>query len=72
MSARLYSDIKKKNDALAFVKVFPQPFALRTSSMEETNSGAASTQQRKYLTIIDKYTRGALPLTFPGASGQIG
>ena len=40
ISARLYSDIKKKGEASPFVKVSPQTFALRDSSMEETNSGS--------------------------------
>lgn len=40
VSARLYSDIKKKGETSAFVKVSPQTFALRDSSVEATNSGS--------------------------------
>jgi restriction system protein len=47
ISARLYSDIKKKGEASAFVKVSPQTFALRDSSMEETNSGSTPTPTKE-------------------------
>ena len=47
ISARLYSDIKKKGEASAFVKVAPQTFALRDSSMEATNSGSTPTPTKE-------------------------
>ena len=47
ISARLYSDIKKKGEASAFVKVSPQAFALRDSSMEATNSGSTPTPAKE-------------------------
>ena len=40
ISARLYSDIKKKGEASAFVKVSPQTFALRHSALEPNDSEA--------------------------------
>jgi len=43
ISARLYSDIKKKGEASAFVKVSPLTFSLRDSSMEATNCASAPT-----------------------------
>ena len=39
ISARMYSDIKRKGEASSFVKVFPQTFALRNSA--ETPSSVA-------------------------------
>jgi len=43
VSARLYSDIKSNGDKSSFVKVGPQTFALRDSTGETNNSGAAPT-----------------------------
>lgn len=43
ISARLYSDIKKKGEASTFFKVSPQTFALRDSFMEAPNNGSTST-----------------------------
>jgi hypothetical protein len=47
ISARLYSDIKKKGEASAFVKLSPQTFALRDSSMEAINSGSIPTPAKE-------------------------
>lgn len=43
ISARLYSDIKKRGESSAFVKVSPQTFALRSSEDEQGNLAVSQT-----------------------------